>query len=310
MRCLRIFMLDDVNSWIETLLRGDLPSERSIRRICESATSILSEEPNTVILKSPISMCGDIHGQFSDLLELFQVGGRVGEYQYLFLGDYIDRGAFGLESFLLLILFKLRYPDRIWLIRGNHESRQVTMVYGFFDECLRKFGSPNVWKLCAEVFDMMPLAAIVDGRIFCVHGGLSPSVTHLDEVLSIDRKREIPNIGVLCDMLWGDPQDSPGWSVSSRGAGYLFGPDIVSQFNHTNDLDFICRSHQFVMEGYRWYFDKNLITVWSAPNYCNRCGNAAAVLQIDGIGVASVAVFEQIVHLKSTRYNTGHTYFR
>lgn len=303
-------MFDDVNNWIDLLLRGELPSERSIRRICESAASIFAEEESVVELKSPINICGDIHGQFTDLLELFQVGGRVGEYQYLFLGDYVDRGYYGIETFILLLLFKIRHPDRIWLLRGNHESRQVTMVYGFYEECILKFGSPNVWRLCADVFDRLPLGAILDGNIFCVHGGLSPAITCLDDLTKIDRKREIPNVGILCDILWGDPQESPGWSVSPRGAGYLFGPDIVEQFNYTNRLSLICRSHQLAMEGYRWYFDKKLLTIWSAPNYCCRCGNSAAILKFEEGRPYRLALFEQSVAVKCDRSHLTQSYFR
>lgn len=151
-------------------------------------------------------VCGDIHGQFYDLKELFKVGGDVPETNYLFMGDFVDRGYYSVETFLLLLALKVRYPDRITLIRGNHESRQITQVYGFYDECLRKYGSTDVWRYCTEIFDYLSLSAIIDGKIFCVHGGLSPSIQYLDQIRTIDRKQEVPHDGPMCDLLWSDPE--------------------------------------------------------------------------------------------------------
>ena len=241
-----------------------------------------SEEITRRLTPFPVfQICGDIHGQFYDLKELFEVGGECPDTNYLFMGDFVDRGSHSVETFLLLIALKVRYPERITLIRGNHESRQITQVYGFYDECLRKFGSVNVWRYCTNIFDYLALAAIIDNKIFCVHGGLSPSINTLDEIRSIDRKQEVPHDGAMCDLMWSDPDESPGWSVSPRGAGYLFGGDIVEKFNRENKIDLICRAHQLVMEGYKSMFNDTLVTVWSAPNYCYRCGNVAAILELD-----------------------------
>lgn len=216
----------------------------------------------------------------------------------------MDRGFYSVETFLLLLALKVRYPDRITLIRGNHESRQITQVYGFYDECLRKYGSVNVWRYCCEIFDYLSLSAIIDDKIFCVHGGLSPSITTLDQIRTIDRKQEVPHDGAMCDLLWSDPDgefkcidylfdllpmlilttfltDIEGWGLSPRGAGYLFGGDVSNQFIHTNNLELIARAHQLVMEGYKLMFKDTVVTVWSAPNYCYRCGNVAAILELD-----------------------------
>jgi len=228
-----------------------------------------------------VTICGDIHGQFYDLKELFKVGGECPETNYLFLGDFVDRGFYSVETFLLLLALKVRYPDRITLIRGNHESRQITQVYGFYDECLRKYGSVNVWRYCTEIFDYLSLSALIDDRVFCVHGGLSPAINTLDQIRAIDRKQEVPHDGAMCDLLWSDPEEIDGWGLSPRGAGYLFGADVVNLFNSTNKLDLICRAHQLVMEGYKLMFNDTLVTVWSAPNYCYRCGNIAAILEMD-----------------------------
>ena len=230
-------------------------------------------------------ICGDIHGQFYDLKELFKVGGDVPDTNYLFMGDFVDRGFYSVETFLLLLALKVRYPDRITLIRGNHESRQITQVYGFYDEvrrrhcarppsrlcppshrrvrsicllhshrpirisahtsqCLRKYGSVNVWRYCTEIFDYLSLSSIIEDKIFCVHGGLSPSINTLDQIRVIDRKQEVPHDGAMCDLMWSDPEDIDGWGLSPRGAGYLFGGDVVQQFNQTNSIELIARAHQ------------------------------------------------------------------
>jgi len=198
------------------------------------------------------------------------------------MGDLVDRGHHSIETLQLLLSYKARYPDYITLIRGNHESRQVTQVYGFYDECIRKYGSANVWRYCTEVFDYFTLAALVEGSVFCVHGGLSPDLATLDEIRLISRNEEIPHQGPFCDLMWSDPDDIEEWGVSPRGAGWVFGSKPTSLFSHINGLELICRAHQLVMEGYSYKFtEKNLITVWSAPNYCYRCGNVAAVLALD-----------------------------
>jgi serine/threonine-protein phosphatase 4 catalytic subunit len=181
-----------------------------------------------------VTICGDIHGQFYDLMELFQVGGDCPQTNYLFMGDFVDRGFYSVETFLLLLALKVRYPDRIYLIRGNHESRQITQVYGFYDECLRKYGSVNVWRYCTDIFDYLSLSALVDNEVFCVHGGLSPTITTIDQIRAIDRKQEVPHEGAMCDLLWSDPEDVQGWGLSPRGAGYLFGDDVCKQFNENN----------------------------------------------------------------------------
>jgi diadenosine tetraphosphatase ApaH/serine/threonine PP2A family protein phosphatase len=336
-------------------------------------------------------------------MELFRVGGDVPDTNYLFmgtqdhsdiksicrltliLGDFVDRGFYSLESFLLLLCLKVRYPDRITLIRGNHESRQITTVYGFYDECLRKYGSANVWRYaclrrsygqdlrclryCCEVFDYLALGALVtgastsleptqaefagepssqatcptdeddieieilnsegniinqfprsaptdpspqkigssspivtpnrtgpagtgasgyssgtaaneSGAVLCVHGGLSPLIDTIDKIRLLDRKQEVPHEGAMCDLLWSDPDEIDGWGLSPRGAGFLFGADIVKCFNYKNDLSLIARAHQLVMEGFKEMFDSRIVTVWSAPNYCYRCGNVAAILEL------------------------------
>ncbi|RKP24196.1 Metallo-dependent phosphatase-like protein [Syncephalis pseudoplumigaleata] len=287
--------MSDLDRQVQTALLYEckLITEKEVHQLCEKACEILCQEDNVQWLDAPITLCGDIHGQFHDLLQLFRVSGHCPQKSYLFMGDFVDRGYYSVETILLLLALKVRYPDRIALIRGNHESRQITQVYGFYDECMKKFGSAEVWRHCCEVFDYLSLCAVIGGRIMCVHGGLSPSITHLEQIRAIDRKREVPHDGPMCDLLWSDPENIEGWSSSMRGAGYLFGGDIVKLFLQVNDLDVIARAHQLVMEGYKEMFDKTLLTVWSAPNYCYRCGNVAAVLHVDDYLKRSVQFFDK-----------------
>lgn len=157
---------------------------------------------------------------------------------------------------------------------------------------MKKYGSVNVWKYCTEVFDCLSLSAIISDSVFCVHGGLSPVIDELDQIREIDRKQEVPHDGPMCDLLWSDPEDIENWSVSPRGAGYLFGQDVVKRWNERNNLTLIARAHQLVMEGYKFMFDDSLVTVWSAPNYCYRCGNIAAILELDENLNRSFKIFE------------------
>jgi serine/threonine-protein phosphatase 4 catalytic subunit len=282
-----------LDATISNLFELKLPSESDVARLCSLLREIAMEESNIQRVSSPVTIVGDLHGQFHDLLELVELNGRPPGASYLFLGDFVDRGYYSVETILLLVCWKIRYPDRITLVRGNHESRQVTQVYGFYDECFRKFGSANVWRLCTEMFDYLLLGAVIpEAGVLCIHGGLSPNFDTLDEIRRIDRKREVPHEGPMADIMWSDPEDIEGWGVSPRGAGFLFGGDIVEKFNHVNNLRVIARAHQLVMEGYKWMFDHSLITVWSAPNYCYRCGNVAAAMQVGDDGNISFITYE------------------
>jgi diadenosine tetraphosphatase ApaH/serine/threonine PP2A family protein phosphatase len=198
------------------------------------------------------------------------------------MGDYVDRGHFSLETVFYLFALKLKYPETFWLLRGNHEARQVNQVYGFSVECLSVFGHSGVWSLCNEVFDMLPVAALIDNRIFSCHGGLSPDIPGIEKINLIDRNQEVPVNGPLCDLCWSDPENVVEWKVNRRGAGWLFGEIQTKEFCHLNgDLDFVTRSHQIAMTGFTWFFDQKLITIWSAPNYMYRSGNLASVMQYE-----------------------------
>mmetsp|Transcript_9089 Transcript_9089/g.14092 ORF Transcript_9089/g.14092 Transcript_9089/m.14092 type:complete len:349 (+) Transcript_9089:30-1076(+) len=273
-----------LDTCIETLQSGECVSERALKKLCIAVSELMMEESNVQPVLSPVTIVGDLHGQFFDLLTLLspKVGGSPPETSYIFMGDFVDRGHNSVETLSTLLCLKLKYPGHITLLRGNHESRQITQVYGFYDECMRKYGNASAWRHCVQCFDTFALAAIIDSRVLCVHGGLSPDVRTLDQIRAIDRQQEVPHEGAFCDLMWSDPEDiATAWQMSPRGAGYLFGARVTDEFNLVNRLDLIARAHQLVMEGKKYHFlNQNLVTVWSAPNYCYRCGNVAAILQI------------------------------
>ncbi|KAH3902700.1 serine/threonine-protein phosphatase SCDLUD_000284 [Saccharomycodes ludwigii] len=272
--------INQLEEWIEHLSKCQILSEDDVSRLCKMAVDVLQYEQNVQPVNVPVTICGDVHGQFHDLMELFQIGGPCPDTNYLFMGDYVDRGYYSVETVSFLVCMKVRYPNRITILRGNHESRQITQVYGFYDECLRKYGSANVWKMFTDLFDYFPITALVDNKIFCLHGGLSPMIETIDQIRELNRVQEVPHEGPMCDLLWSDPDDRGGWGISPRGAGFTFGQDISEQFNHTNDLNLIARAHQLVIEGYAWSH-QSVVTIFSAPNYCYRCGNQAAIMEVD-----------------------------
>ena len=269
------------DKWLEDLKELKCLSEEDLKLLCEKAKEIFIEESNVQNVSAPVIICGDIHGQIYDLIELFKKGGEVPNSRYVFMGDYVDRGYNGVEVLELLLALKIKYPEHITLLRGNHESRQICFAYGFYEEITRKYGNANAWEYFTDLFDYLPLAALVEGKIFCVHGGLSPYISTVDQIRLINRKMEIPREGVFCDLMWSDPDDIETWIISCRGAGWIYGWKVVDEFTHINGLELICRAHQLVMEGFKYWFQKkNLCTVWSAPNYCYRCGNRASILKI------------------------------
>jgi len=275
-------MAFDIDFYLEKAQKGELLEELAIKVICLKLKEILTEEDNIKILSSPITVVGDIHGQFYDLLEIFKVGGNVPDINYLFLGDYVDRGPHSIETIVLLALLKLKYPKRITLIRGNHETRVVTQTYGFYTECQTKYGDIMVWQHITDMFDYLPIGALIDNEILCVHGGLSPHIETIDELSTLKRFQEIPHEGPLADIMWSDPDpDNMGFTISARGAGYMFGEDVFDRFMRLNKVTHFLRAHQLCMEGYQLLFNDRFMTVWSAPNYLYRFGNMASILEID-----------------------------
>ena len=271
----------DLDKQIEKVSDEVPLTEPEIKVLVAKAKEVLAKEDNVQPVSAPVTICGDVHGQFHDLLELFTIGGKCPDTNYLFMGDYVDRGYHSIETLCLLLLLKIRYPTRIYLTRGNHESTEITQLYGFYDECVQKFGNANVWKMFTELFNYLPISAIVNNKIFCLHGGLSPDIETIDEIRKIDRRRDVPSSGAMCDLLWSDPEERLGWGVSPRGAGYIFGSDISKKFTQRNNLMMVNRAHQLVMKGYNWSHEQLVCTLFSAPNYCYRCGNQAGIMEVD-----------------------------
>ncbi|KAF7805237.1 serine/threonine-protein phosphatase PP1 isozyme 2-like [Senna tora] len=216
-------------------------SESEIRQLCLVSKEVFLQQPNLLELEAPIKICGDVHGQYSDLLRLFEYGGLPPHANYLFLGDYVDRGKQSLETICLLLAYKIKYPENFFLLRGNHECASINRIYGFYDECKRRFNIRN-----------------------------------------LQRPNDVPDTGLLCDLLWSDPsKDVQGWGMNDRGVSYTFGADKVSEFLQKHDLDLICRAHQVVEDGYEFFANRQLVTIFSAPNYCGEFDNAGAMMSVD-----------------------------
>jgi serine/threonine-protein phosphatase PP1 catalytic subunit len=276
----------DVDSVIASLLlpsadgrKAKMPAEWDIRLLLTAIRTEILAQPPLLELEAPINILGDIHGQFPDLLRYFELT-NVETSNYLFLGDYVDRGKQSLETILLLLALKLKRPENVFLLRGNHECASITRIYGFYDECKRRLNI-KTWKMFCDVFNCFPLAAVVDEKIFCCHGGPSPELTNLDDVRRITRPTDVPDTGIICDLLWADPdQDIVGWAENDRGVSYTFGPDVASSFLAQHDLDLIARAHQVVEDGYEFFANRRLVTIFSAPNYCGEFDNAGALLEV------------------------------
>lgn len=272
--------LDDI---IQRLLKvgGNSLYESEITALCLKSREVFMQQSMLLELQAPVKICGDIHGQYKDLLRLFEVGGFPPESSYLFLGDYVDRGRQSLETMCLLLAYKIKYPENLFLLRGNHESPSINRIYGFYDECKRRY-SVKLWKTFTDCFNCMPVAAIVDDKIFCCHGGLSPDLIKFNQIRQIIRPTDIPNSGFLCDLLWSDPDnDAFGWGDNDRGISWTFDASIVEKFLDDHDLDLVCRAHQVVEDGYEFFADRQLVTVFSAPNYCGTFDNAGAMMCIN-----------------------------
>ena len=255
--------------------------ESEIRQLCITAKEVFLRQPNLLELEAPINVCGDIHGQYPDLLRLFEYGGFPPDANYVFLGDYVDRGKQSIETICLLLAYKVKFPDNFFLLRGNHECASINRIYGFYDECKRRF-SVRLWKIFTDSFNCLPVAAVIDDKIFCMHGGLSPELNNLEQLRAIERPIDVPDQGLLCDLLWSDPdRDIKGWGENDRGVSYTFGADKVAEFLMKHDMDLICRAHQVVEDGYEFFADRQLVTIFSAPNYCGEFNNAGALMNVD-----------------------------
>ncbi|KAL6454666.1 PPZ1 Serine/threonine-protein phosphatase PP-Z1 [Candida maltosa Xu316] len=277
-----------IDVWIDKLINAAYTKRTKnvclknseIEMICSSAREIFLSQPSLLELSPPVKVVGDVHGQYLDLIRIFSKCGFPPKTNYLFLGDYVDRGKQSLETILLLLCYKIKYPENFFLLRGNHECANVTRVYGFYDECKRRCNI-KTWKLFIDTFNTLPIAAIVASKIFCVHGGLSPVLNSMDEIRNIARPTDVPDFGLLNDLLWSDPADTINeWEDNERGVSYVFSKVAINKFLSKFNFDLVCRAHMVVEDGYEFFNDRTLVTVFSAPNYCGEFDNWGAVMGV------------------------------
>lgn len=279
----------DIENFIQRLLDAGYSGKRTkfvclknheIQQVCAKARELFLLQPSLLELSPPVKVVGDVHGQYLDLIRIFTRCGFPPLTNYLFLGDYVDRGKQSLETILLLLCYKIKYPENFFLLRGNHECANVTRVYGFYDECKRRCNI-KTWKLFIDTFNTLPIAAIVAGKIFCVHGGLSPVLNSMDEIRNIARPTDVPDFGLLNDLLWSDPADTMNeWEDNERGVSYVFSKVAINKFLQKFGFDLVCRAHMVVEDGYEFFNDRTLVTVFSAPNYCGEFDNWGAVMSV------------------------------
>ena len=267
--------------------RGSICQELTIKEdecdyVIDKSYEIFQKEESLLKIKAPLYICGDIHGQYYDLLRVFDILNYPPQSTFLFLGDYVDRGKQSLECLLLLLCLKIQYPDKILLLRGNHECEALNKIYGFYDECKRRL-SIKCFKKITNLFNMMPISALINENILCMHGGLSKDLQDIEQINKILRPTDIPNEGLLCDLLWSDPNENltEDFGINERNISITFSKDYVKNFVEKNNLDLICRAHQVVEEGFEFFADMKLVTVFTAPNYMGEFDNNGGILSIN-----------------------------
>ena len=275
-------------------------TENEIKWLCNKSREIFLSKPILLELEAPIKICGDVHGQYYDLLRLFEYGGYPPESNYLFLGDYVDRGKQSLETISLLLAYKIKFPENFFLTRGNHECASINRIYGFYDECKKRY-SIKLWKIFTDCFNCLPVAALLDDKILCMHGGLSTELEKVEQIKLLVRPSDVPEQGLLCDLLWSDPEENPnGFGPNDRGVSVTFNSVVIENFLKGNDLDLICRAHQVVEDGYEFFGNRQLVTVFSAPNYCGEFDNSGAMMTVDENLVCSFQILKPMNNQTNT----------
>ncbi|WKY01915.1 hypothetical protein Q1695_015712 [Nippostrongylus brasiliensis] len=289
----------DVNSMIIRLLSVATPGyslvsnvkESELMNLCTIARQVFLSQASLLEVQPPIKICGDIHGQYADLLRLFNKSGFPPDVNYLFLGDYVDRGQQNLECIALFFCYKIKYPGNFFTLRGNHECSPINRVYGFFEECNRRYQSTRLWLQFQDAFAALPFTALVAGKILCMHGGLSPKLKTMDQLRQITRPIDPPNPSLHIDLLWSDPDVlTRGWAANLRGVSYAFGKDVVDEMTVMLNIELVVRAHQVVQDGYEFFANRKLVTIFSAPHYCGQFDNAGALMTVDGNLVCSFTV--------------------
>ena len=278
----------------QKIYEGSALSLEELEFLISKTIEAFSNEQMLLKVSSPTVVIGDIHGQFPDLRDKILTRtdwtNQGPSENLLFLGDYVDRGSYSVECITLLFCLKCMYPNSVFLLRGNHECETITKIYGFYDECVNKY-SDYVWKMFISAFNMMPCAAIIDEKIFCCHGGI-PMIESLDEINEIKRPCPIPERGLLCDIVWADPdEDIKYYGESDRGISYTFGEKAINDFLKRFDFNVVCRAHQFTEYGYNFNFGRKVVTVFSAPDYCGE-KNKASIMKVDENLMCSFEVYE------------------
>lgn len=267
--------------------------EAHVREVCRLASEIFASEPSVLTLTPPLVICGDTHGQFVDTLRILEVSGDPATTRYLFLGDYVDRGAQSIENIMLLLTLKIMYPGNVFLLRGNHETEEISSLYGLRDECIKRYGF-CVYSMLIAVFENLPFAAVVGGAIFCVHGGIPSSNCTIASLLEVQRPLDLNTSEAVTDLLWSDPSSSVrGFAPSPRGVSFLFGSEKARQFMKTNNLQMIVRSHEVCHEGVSFPYGKDggLVTIFSASNYCGTM-NSSAIMVVEENLMISFTIFQ------------------
>lgn len=269
-----------VNEWTPQKCQS-LFTEDELIELCYRTRETFWMQQVMVEVQAPVSICGDVHGQFEDLLMLFKINGYPDKKKYVFLGDYVDRGDFNLEVITLLFAYKVLYPNDLTLLRGNHESRSTNIQYGFYTECKKRY-STVLFESFQMAFYCMPLCALVNQKIICMHGGISEDLTRFDLMKLIQRPCEIPDMSIIADLTWSDPNpEISGYQDSPRGAAHLFGEDALKSFCRQLDIDLVVRAHQVIPAGYEFFGDRHLVTIFSAPFYQRQTPmNSASVLHV------------------------------
>ena len=281
-------------------------TQEDITSLLSNVREVLKKEPTMLQLQAGIVIVGDLHGNIDDLIRIFERLRYPPATRYLFLGDYVDRGIFGLEVMLLLFALKVKFPEHIYLIRGNHETESLTGVYGFEEEIMDKYNE-DVYAEFVETFYELPLCATVGQRIFCVHGGISPCLEKIEDLNKLPKPKEIPMTGLFTDLVWSDPDiEVSEFMPSRRGCGYLYGPEALNAFLTANDLDLLVRAHEVCDEGVEWpyqdddVFCDSCITVFSNTNYCDR-ENSGAVLCVTENLAVTIELFDPMLMEEAKR---------
>ncbi|CAF0958681.1 unnamed protein product [Rotaria sordida] len=303
--------LPSIHRLVQHLKAEGRLDEQCALHLVNLAQQTLEHEPNILVVQRPVTIVADIHGQFYDLLTILSAGGEPAKTRYLFLGDYVDRGQFECECIFLLFALKLNYPQNINLLRGNHETRQMTEAFQFKLECQKKYGSMSLYDACMIAFDALPICAVIDSRFLCMHGGISPDIQTLSDIEKLNRFMEIPSSGPLCDFLWSDPSEDfdqvdekqPNFKPNNvRGCSHFFSYNACRDFLFRNKLLSIIRGHEVQKDGVKFFRKSSqtkfpvLISLFSAPNYCDVYNNVAAILKLDANQQMSVVRIEAHEH--------------